>query len=473
MTDSGTTDTIDEPMKGTSKPGSWGDLFGPGRATPAVVLASGVAMYALTVFVTAALMPSIVADIGGDRYYAWVTTAFLIPSVIASMQVSRLLSRLGASGSYAVAFGLFAVGSLVIAASPVMELLLVGRFVQGFGGGLLAGLGYAVIRAALPERLWTRAAGLVSAMWGVGTLGGPALGGVFANLGWWRHPFVLLMLLSILLGYLGVRALPRDGDRTAARTPMPVGALVSLTSASAAFSVTSILPQGMWTIVGLIAGVALIVGFVLIERRGQTTVLPRLTYQRGNPLKWIYLVLAALCAAVMTEMFIPLFGQELGNLNPLMAGFLGATISIGWTVTQLFSVNLTSDTAKRAAIRLGPLAVVAGLIAYGLMQTTDASVITVVGWSLVLIVAGAGIGVAFPHLSVAAMSSTDDEEEGNKAAAGVGTTELIANAVASAVAGILVSLGEPSMLASARYLAFGIAVIAVLGAVAARFASRR
>ena len=64
-----------------------------------------------------------------------------------------------------------------------MELLLVGRTVQGAAGGLLAGLGYAVINAALPSRLWTRASALVSAMWGVGTMVGPAMGGMFAQFG--------------------------------------------------------------------------------------------------------------------------------------------------------------------------------------------------------------------------------------------------------------------------------------------------
>ena len=71
------------------------------------------------------------------------------------------------------------------------------------------------------------------------------------------------------------------------------------------------------------------------------------------------------------------------------------------------------------------------------------------------------------------MTSTDDEEEGRKAAAGISTTQLIANAVVSAFAGILVNLGAPSMLDSARYMAFGIAAIAVLSVAAAVISLRR
>ena len=77
-----------------------------------------------------------------------------------------------------------------------MELMLVGRTVQGAAGGLLAGLGYAVISTALPSWLWTKASALVSAMWGVGTLVGPAAGGLFAQFGSWRWAFGVLVVMT-------------------------------------------------------------------------------------------------------------------------------------------------------------------------------------------------------------------------------------------------------------------------------------
>ena len=66
----------------------------------------------------------------------------------------------------------------------------------GVAGGLLAGLGYAVIRAALPQALWTRASALVSAMWGVATIVGPATGGLFAQFGLWRWAFGAMAIWS-------------------------------------------------------------------------------------------------------------------------------------------------------------------------------------------------------------------------------------------------------------------------------------
>ncbi|HXL59946.1 MAG TPA: MFS transporter, partial [Mycobacterium sp.] len=159
MTDSATVTT-----------GSWRELLSPKYLGACTVLAGGVALYATNEFLTISLMPSAVADIGGHRFYAWVTTVYLVGSVVAATTVHALLMRLGPRWAYLLGLSVFGAGSLACAAAPTMEIMLVGRTVQGVAGGLLAGLGYAVINTALPSSLWTKASALVSAMWGVGTL---------------------------------------------------------------------------------------------------------------------------------------------------------------------------------------------------------------------------------------------------------------------------------------------------------------
>ncbi|MEU4805501.1 MFS transporter [Actinosynnema sp. NPDC023587] len=450
--------------------GSWSDLLSGRHAATVLVLAGGVALYAMNLYFTAALMPSIVADIGGEQYYAWVSTGFLMAAVIASMLVSRVLGSWGGSAAYLVGFLVFAVGAVVNALSPTMEVLIAGRVVQGLGGGLLAGLGYAVIRTALPARLWGRAAGLVSAMWGFGTLVGPALGGLFAEWDAWPWAYGLLVVVALVLAALTRRALPR-GAGPADRTPVPVRSLVLLTLAASAFSVSSTVPPGGPTALALGAGVVLLVVFLLVEAKGPASVLPRLTYRRGSSLKWVYLTVAALCAGVMAENFIPLFGQELGGLSPFAAGLLGAAVSVGWVVAQLVSVNLAGRTARRA-IRVAPLLLTGGLVGYGLLLTDHASGLVVVGWAVLLVIAGTGIGLAFPHLSVAAMSSTDDPAEGAKAAAALNTTQLIAFAVTSAIAGTLLNVGGSTLVEAARLMTFGLAVLTALGVATSAFAGR-
>jgi hypothetical protein len=137
----------------------------------------------------------------------------------------------------------------------------------------------------------------------------------------------------------------------------------------------------------------------------------------------------------------------------------------------VIAANATRPRAVRALIVGGPLLLAAGLAGYAAAQQElpGAGVITL--WVVALFAAGAGIGLAFPHLTVAAMGSTDDEEEAAKASAGINTVLIIANAFSVALAGVLVNLGAPSLVTSAHYLLFGFAAVVLLGVVPARLAA--
>ncbi len=87
-------------------------------------------------------------------------------------------------------------------------------------------------------------------------------------------------------------------------------------------------------------------------------------------------------------------------------------------------------------------------------------------------VAGSGIGLAFPHLTVATLGAVADEEEGAKAAAGINTVLIIAGTFSAAAAGVIVNLGA-DLVTSAHYLMFGFAAVTVLGVLPARAAMRR
>ncbi|WDG18658.1 MFS transporter [Microbacterium sp. Clip185] len=465
------TKPIDLPSDVGEHPPRWRDLFAAPHAAAVLVMASGVALYAMNLYFTAALMPSIAADLGGDRYYAWASTAYLIAAVVATMLIGRILAARGSRGSYLIAFLLFALGTAVSAASPVMEVFVAGRAVQGLGAGMLTGLGYATIRSVLPPSLWTRATGLVSAMFGVGTLVGPALGGVFAQLGAWRIALAAVVVVALALILASRRALPAATGEQGERTPLPLLSITALALTAALLSVSSTV-TGIAAPVTALAALALLIAFFVIDARNPHGVLPRLAYRRGNPLAWVYLTVAALCAGVTAENFIPLFAQQLAGATPLVAGLVGAAMSLGWTLAQLVSVS-AGPIAARWAVRIGPIVLFAGLAAYGLLQTASAS-----GWQLLLgavalLVSGAGVGMAFPHLSVAAMRSGGDSGEGAKAAAAVSTTQLIAFTLASALAGNLLAWGDGFALASARWLIFGIAAVTLVGIPAAAMALRR
>lgn len=444
--------------------GTWGQLLAPGRYLgTSAVLAGGVALHATNMFLTTSLLPTAIEDIGGERLYAWSTTIFMIASVISSMLVSRLLAARGPVGAYLVGLAPFVVGTVVCAVSPTMAVLLVGRGIQGAGGGILAGLGYAVVQAALPEHLWAKATALISAMWGFGTLAGPAIGGLFAQVGAWRFAYVVLAVLGLLVALVVPRVLPR-GERSTEREPVPTVSLVLLTATTALISVASL----AHTLLMCVLAAVLLAGFVTWERRSTTRVLPAATYAAGSPLKWVYLTIAILTTGMASEAFTPLFGQRLAGAAPLVAAFLGAAVSLGWSASMVFSANATAPRVLRRLRVLGPAIMAAGLAVTGLFQWAGAGPLTVGVWFAGLILAGVGIGIAFPHLLVAAMGSSPDKTEAGKATAGANTVELIAVAFSSAIGGVLVNLGAPEMAHSARYLLFGFAAIALLGCLTGR-----
>lgn len=453
--------------------GSWRELGA--HLSTAVVLAGGVLVGAVNIYVAASLLPTAAGDLGGERLYAWNMTAFLVAQVVATMFVSRMLSRHGNVGSYLVGFGVFAAGSVVCAVSPAMSVLLVGRGVHGLGAGLLTGLGFAVIHSALPPHLWARGSALISAMFGVGNFVGPALGGLFAQFGSWRLAFVVLAAVAVVMAMFVPRALPRSegtqrerDDRT---VPVPTVSLTLVVAAVGAVSVAGILENVAAMAVFIAVGLALVLAFVVAEKRSTVRVLPGSTYRSGSALRWIYLTIVFLASGVAVETFLPLFSQHLGGLPPVAAGFFAAALSLGWSASQIVSSSARRERTIRLLHVAGPAVLAAGFAVLASLQHHDASPLVVIVWLPVLLAGGAGIGAAMPHLSVAAMSSTTGPEEGQQAAAAIATVLTIATAFGAAVAGLLVNVGAPSMVTSARYLLIGFAVISAFGICTARLAN--
>ncbi|WP_068177569.1 MFS transporter [Mycobacterium sp. UM_CSW] len=424
--------------------GSWRELLGAKYLGTSVVLAGGVALYATNEFLTISLLPNTVAEIGGSRLYAWVTTLYLVGSVVAATMVNPMLVRIGARSSFLLGLGVFGVSSLACGAAPNMEVLIAARALQGVAGGVLAGLGYAVINAALPRSLWTRASALVSAMWGVATVVGPATGGLFAQFGLWRWAFVAMAVLTALMATLVPIALPGGRAGASDETPrlrVPVWSLVLIGAAALAVSVAQI-PHNLAATAGLLAAAVVLVGlFAVVDWRMHAAVLPPSVFGPG-PLKWIYLAMGLLMIGAMVDTYVPLFGQRLAHLSPLAAGFLGAALAVGWTVSEIVSASLESPRAIGRVIVAAPVVVAMGLALGALTQRDNATAGTVAAWTLGLLVAGIGIGMAWPHLSVRAMDSVDDPAEGVAAAAAINTVQLISGAFGAGVAGVVVNTAQ-------------------------------
>ena len=459
----------------TIKPGSWRDLLGRERLGTATLLAGGVGLYATNEFLTISLLPSTVADIGGQRFYAWVIAVYLVGSVVAAAAVNPLLVRFGPRASYLLTLAIFGIGTLGCALAPSMEMLLVGRTVQGAAGGMLAGLGYAVINSALPNWLWTRASALVSAMWGVSVIIGPAMGGVFAQFGIWRWAFGSLVILTVGMAALVPGALParRQSDQERSAIPrIPVWSLLLLGAAALAISVAGVQTTAPATF-GLLALGAVVVGlFLVVDRRARATVLPRAAFGPG-PLKWMYVTVGLLMAATMVDMYVPLFAQRLAGMAPAAAGFFGAVLAVGWTLSEIVSASASRTRTIVSLVAAAPVVMAIGLALGAVVLGDDLRWPLMTAWAVGLFIAGCGVGIAWPHLSAWIMGAVDDPVEAGTAAAAINTVQLISGAFGAGLAGVVVNISHGGDAVAARWLFTVFAVLAAVGLAASYRASRR
>jgi len=417
-------------------PQGWATLLGGRNAISSLVLAGGVALHAINVFLTTTMLPSIVRDIGGLNYYAWNTTLFVIASIIGATCSARLLQALRPRRAYAAAATLFALGALVCGLAPSMPVMLAGRTVQGLGGGLLISLSYAMIRLLFPQPLWPRAMALVSGMWGVGTLVGPAIGGVFAELDAWRSAFHVLIPLALTFAAIAAVVLPRDVDARRA-SPLPLLQMALLAAAVLAVSAGSISTHPAWNVAGLAA--AAVLSFLIIrnEQRSPRRLLPRDAFRRGAPLGLVYAVMSLLAMTVTSDdVFVPLFLQVLHGQSPLIAGYLSALMAGGWTVGSVTSSNFAGRKVRRIIVAAPCVSLAGSLVLLWLMPAASADTAHLTILAVGLFSLGLGVGMAWPHLLTWVLTfATPDEQD--RASASITTVQLYATAIGAAAAGLV------------------------------------
>lgn len=466
-------------MSVTAESASWADLLSGRNGVRSLALAGGTALHAINVYVATTIMPSIVADIGGLAYYAWNTTLFVIASIIGATVAATLAARRGGKGAYLLALGVFTVGTLVCASATSMLWMLMGRSLQGLGGGVLVSLAYVLIRQIFEPSLWSRAMGLVSAMWGIATLSGPAIGGVFAQLGDWRAAFWCLLPAVLVLAVIVSVWLPA-GALTGSQTRVPGGRLALLALSVLAVSLASLSASRGMQAVGVIAGLALAVWIVRLDRRADAKLLPTGAYAPSR-LRAIYGVLSLLVIGSTAEIFAPYFLQVIHGHEPLVAGYLTAVMAGGWSFGSMLSAGRSGAFAT-TSIRIGPLLMAASLALLAWMLQQPSGFEHGVGFvSLCVVLAGVGLGIglAWPHLLTALLASAP-ADEGALASSSISTVQLYAMSLGAALAGLIANaagLGDPGGVAGARSAAlwvFGVfAVLVVCALPIARRAAPR
>lgn len=454
----------------------WSTLLRGTNGLRSLALAGGTALHATSVYIVTTIMPSVVQDIGGQRYYAMNTTLFITASIISATLAGRMAARFGGKNVYLAALALFSLAALLCASAPSMPFLLLGRTIEGLAGGVLVSMAYVIIRQVFDEALWSRAMGLISAMWGISTLSGPAIGGIFAQWSHWRWAFWSLQPIVAVLALIVWRWLPASAPDASHQTRAPYARLALLASSVLFVSAASVVDapwlQGALFTVGVGCG-ALIVRF---DQQADTRLLPQGSYG-PTTLRAIYLTMIVLAIGSTVEIFIPYFLQDLHGFSPLSAGYLTSVAAGGWSFGSLLSASRGDEHAV-GAIRRGPWIMSASLLSLAWIMRQQEFLHEPAGfaWLLVsLLGVGMGIGTAWPHL-LTRLLQVAPPDEGGLASSSISTVQMYAMSVGSALAGLLVNRAQGSAATPVEGdLAAALLLFSVFSAVVAFgvFSSRR
>ncbi|MBR8652163.1 MFS transporter [Achromobacter sp. Marseille-Q0513] len=437
---------------------SWADLLHGANALRSIALAGGVALHAINVYIVTTILPSIIKDIGGLEYYAWNTTLFVVTSIVGSALSARLIQALGPKAAYLLAVAVFSAGSVVCALAPSMPWMLAGRSIQGLGGGVLFALSYALIRIVFDSALWSRAMALVSGMWGVATLCGPAIGGIFAQTGHWRLAFWTLLPVGALLALIVAAKVGGKSTVSDARpSPVPLATLGLLVASVLAITLASLSKDLRWNLAGIAAGLAIALLIARVDTRAGKKLLPSGAYTLATPLGSLYAIICLVVAAITTEIFVPYFLQTIHGFSPLAAGYMTAAMAAGWTLAAMPSAT-RSGAAADGMMRLGPAVVLAALVLLAiLMPLPDAfgSPAGLAGGALALAAVGFGIGLGWPHLLTRVFNAAPAGQE-TLTSSSITTVQLYATALTAALAGVITNsagLAQPGGVEGARQAA--------------------
>ncbi|NTF41259.1 MULTISPECIES: MFS transporter [Rhizobium] len=414
-------------------------LFSPKLLPATLMLGGGVTLYAVESYITATIAPSIVRDIGGLELFSWMTTLFVAAGVLGSITVATRPKGMGLRTVYITAALVFGGGSLACAIAPTMPVLLVGRAVQGYGAGMLSGLAYAFIRFAYPEPLWRRASTLYAAIWGVATVLGPTLGGLFAAGGAWREAFIVLVPLAVLMALSARWLLPNVADdRIDTRTPLVQ--IVLLLTAVLFVSIAGTIEHGSYKIALIAISIALVAAMVVIERKDGIRLFPYGTVMLANPLSRLYLTMFTLMLVLTSDIYIPYFLQTLHGVTPLVSGYLVALVALGWTIGAFFSASFSGRQAAIAIITGCILETAATASLVPLLATTasSADLLHFAPAVIAMFLMGFGVGLGWAHLITRIISIARKTEQ-DKASAAISMVQSLGGAFGAALTGVIVN----------------------------------
>jgi MFS family permease len=412
---------------------SWADLLGEGRLPRFALIMLGVWLNAADSLVTATIMPSVGAQLGGYAYFSWATAGFLVGAILAGASAGRVSELFGLRGATAMAGLIMAAGCVMSALAPEVGTFLVGRLIQGLGSGWISGFAMVAIALLFPERHLARVFASVTFVWGVATVLGPLFGGLVVQTGNWRDVFWLFAAQSAVFA-AAAPFLLRGSAKAGGGPGVPWLQLSVL--GVAAIAVADVVTGVALSIGLVVAGLAILALVIWIDARARVRLLPH----RAGDLRTIvgsgYFAMFAMTAATMGfAIYGPPILQQLRGFSPLAAGYTIGAESAAWTLAAMLVAGATGVWDTRW-IRVGAACLVASLVILA-WTTADGPFAWVVAGGALM---GAAFGFSYAFMSRRLMLALSEADKAIGASA-ITAVRQTGAAAGSAISGVAANLG--------------------------------
>ncbi|MEO5920858.1 MAG: MDR family MFS transporter [Pseudolysinimonas sp.] len=382
-------------------------------------LMAGMFLSSLDQTIVGTSMRTIADDLHGLSIQAWVTTAYLITSTIATPIYGKLSDLFGRRPLFIIAISIFLIGSLAAGFAQDMYMLAGFRALQGLGAGGLMALPLAIMGDILAPRERAKYQGYFLAVFATSSVIGPLVGGLFAGadqilfVDGWRGVFLVNLPIGVFALFLVLRFLHVPHTRHSVRIDWWGAATVII----ALVPLLIVAEQGRewgWGSLGAITcytvGALGIAAFILTEKlMGDAALIPLKLFKSSTfSMATVLGVLVGfgMFGAMMT---IPLYLQLVNGATPTESGFLMLPMILGLMISSITSGQIISRTGR---YKIFPI-IGTGLMAAGFFWFTFASadqpVIFMMGGMLLV---GLGLGQIMQTLTLASQNSVGPRDIG-------------------------------------------------------------